>query len=381
MKRVVYIRMVVMISVILVAVGAWAQPPELQCFPHPLRKLIKRVKALEVAVGDLQAENTRQQRIINDLSNRLADAEEALDDAESVLALGPYVFVNQDAINGLVGPHLIFEGVNVHIRSGSESTNDNIDQGEELTGLGNLMVGYNAERGSGGDRSGSHNVILGDLQNFSSFGGLVAGRQNTISGEYATVTAGHSNTASGYAAHVSGGWANKASFHYCSVSGGTLNEASGWYSCVSGGYDNLASGRYASISGGQHNTASGSYSSVSGGYDRRVSGTYEWGASSLHAADPDGAVTIESDSDITLMSKVGALNLSGLRVNLESTFNTEIVAGAVMNISSVALMDLRGSPIFLNVTDPGNQRWAARILDPVSGFLIAGGCPTVLIGD
>jgi hypothetical protein len=81
------------------------------------------------------------------------------------------------------------------------------------------------------------------------------------------------------------------------------------------------------------------------------------------------------------MSKVGALNLSGLRVNLESTFNTEIVAGAVMNISSVALMDLTGSPIFLNVTDPGNQRWAARILDPVSGFLIAGGCPTVLIGD
>jgi len=381
MKRVIAISFAVMVSVILAAGGAWAQPQGPQCLPHPLRKLIKRIKALEAAVGNLQAENARQQRIIDDLNTRLADTEESLDNAQSVLALGPYVFVKQDPINGLVGPHLIFEGVNVHIRSGSDSTNDNIDQGEDLTGLGNLVVGYNAERGSGDDRSGSHNIILGDLQSFSSFGGLVAGRQNTISGEYATITAGHSNTASGYAAHVSGGWANKASFHYCTVSGGTLNEASGWYSSVSGGYGNLASGKHASVSGGQHNTASGDYSSVSGGDDRRVSGTHEWGACSLHAADPDGAVTIESDSDITLRSARGELNLSGLRVDLASTFDTDISAGSVMNISSVAIMDLTGSPIFLNVTDPGNQRWAARIFDPVRGPLIAGGCPTVLIGD
>jgi hypothetical protein len=369
-----------MISAILVAGGAWAGPSSGKGgIPARVKELEVRLVALQGAVTDLVSLNARQQRIINRLRSRLEAAEDALEDARSILRLSRFVSVNNDPIDGLAGPHVIFEGVNVHIRSGSGFTNDD----GELSGLGNLVVGYNEARSSVlNDRTGSHNIVLGDLQNFSSFGGLVAGMQNTISGEYATVVAGYSNTASGYAAHVSGGWANKASFPYCNVSGGTLNEASGYYS---------------SVSGGRQNTASGNCSSVSGGYDRSAPGEYEWCASSLRALDPDGDITIESDSDITLTSLGGELNLSGVFLNLESTGNTDISAGAMMSISSVSGMNLTGSRIGLNAGVGGKPaaRLGDDVVDPLvrtgigpyivllpSGFgTITSGSGTVLVGD
>ena len=39
-------------------------------------------------------------------------------------------------------------------------------------------------------RTGSHNVVVGQSHNFSRFGGLVVGRFNTISGEFASVSGG-----------------------------------------------------------------------------------------------------------------------------------------------------------------------------------------------
>ena len=52
-----------------------------------------------------------------------------------------YATVVNGPINGVAGPHFILEGVNVHIRSGSGSTHDN--NLNPLTGLGNLIIGYN----------------------------------------------------------------------------------------------------------------------------------------------------------------------------------------------------------------------------------------------
>lgn len=39
-------------------------------------------------------------------------------------------------------------------------------------GLGNLIVGYNESRGGSDIRTGSHNVVMGQGNNFSRFGGL-----------------------------------------------------------------------------------------------------------------------------------------------------------------------------------------------------------------
>ena len=164
------------------------------------------------------------------------------------------------------GTDVFFSGVNVHIVNGTNST------GGPVNGLGNLIVGYNASRYNGNDRSGSHNIVVGDHLNYSSYGGLVVGNYNTISGAYASVTGGATNTASGFSSSVSGGNNNEASEHYASVSGGYSNEASASYTSVSGGIFNTASGYYASVSGGFRNTASGSSSSVSGGGHNTASG-------------------------------------------------------------------------------------------------------------
>jgi len=225
------------------------------------------------------------------------------------------------------GDDIYIEGANLHVINGSGSTDGTTN------GLGNIIIGYNEERDSGDDRTGSHMLVVGALNNYSSYGGIVVGWTNTTSGPYssvsggaentasedhASVSGGRNNTASGsfasvsggggvpavngnmargylssvsggsgnmasnYGASVSGGQANTASGAYAWVSGGQSNTASGYMSSVSGGADNTARDGYApSVSGGSHNTASGTFASVSGGFQRSVTGTYDWRAGTL----------------------------------------------------------------------------------------------------
>jgi len=166
------------------------------------------------------------------------------------------------------GNDITFSGVNVHVVNGTGTTDGSVN------GVGNLIVGYNELRGTGDDRTGSHNIVVGVRHNYSSFGGLVVGYYNTISGAHASVSGGYGNTASRAGASVSGGYGNTASEYYSSVSGGADNTASGTYASVSGGADNKASTYYGSVSGGYYNTASGVWASVSGGAYNTASSDY-----------------------------------------------------------------------------------------------------------
>ncbi len=178
-------------------------------------------------------------------------------DAAQVAALGPF---------SLSGSDLSLTGVNVHLVDGSGSTNS-------ATGLGNLIIGYNAASPNFNEaRTGSHNLILGDANNYLSYGGLVAGYNNSVSGPYASVTGGTRNLASGFQSSIHGGSSNVASGNSASVLGGDRNTASAFYSVVSGGNRNTARGEGSAVSGGDLNTASGSYASVSGGYSSTASG-------------------------------------------------------------------------------------------------------------
>ncbi len=160
----------------------------------------------------------------------------------------------------LNGTTLTISGVNVQVVDGSGAT-------DSTSGLGNLTVGYNQLRVLGGDlRTGSHNLIVGDNNNYTSYGGLVVGAENEIDGAYASVSGGVANTASGVFSSVSGGNDNTASSAYASVSGGTAN---------------LASGPYASVSGGNLNVASGLAASVSGGFSRSAVNNFNWAAGGL----------------------------------------------------------------------------------------------------
>jgi len=164
--------------------------------------------------------------------------------------------------------NIYITGANLHIRSGSGSTSGTVN------GLGNIIVGYNETRGTGDNRTGSHNLILGTRHNYSSYGGILAGYQNTISGIYASAIGGQQNTASGNYSSVSGAATSTASGINASVSGGTANTASGNYSSVCGGAMGQASGTYSSVSGGGYNQATTDYASVSGGYFGIASGYY-----------------------------------------------------------------------------------------------------------
>jgi hypothetical protein len=165
-------------------------------------------------------------------------------------------------------PAVVFSGVNVYVDSGAGATD------AAPNGTGNLIVGYNELRGTGNVRAGSHNVIVGRRNNYSSYGGLVVGHQNAIAARYASVVGGYNNTASGEYATVTAGIGNTASGAAAGVSGGYGNTASGHRASVSGGYSNTADGDYTSVSGGNYNTASGADSHVCGGLSNTASADY-----------------------------------------------------------------------------------------------------------
>lgn len=153
-----------------------------------------------------------------------------------------------------------FTGVNVQVVSGSGATDGTIN------GLGNLVVGYDENNWSSTSlKTGAHNLVVGAGHSYESFGGFVAGFENTLRGEFSSVSGGLWSVASGLFSSVSGGSGNEASGNYSSVSGGQMNDATGRFSSVSGGYANDASGMHSSVSGGDGNDAVGDRSSVSGG--------------------------------------------------------------------------------------------------------------------
>ena len=231
-------------------------------------------------------------------------------------------------------------GANLHIVNGTGTTDGAVN------GLGNLIVGYNEERGTDDDRSGSHNIVAGDYNNYSSYGGLVAGYNNNISGIYASVSGGINNTASNGFSSVSGGESNIASGDYASVSGGFSNTASGVASSVSGGRRNTASGTSASVSGGggpnvaAGNIAFGDYSAILGGQanlagdpaktdhtigqQATVSGGYSNEASGDYASVSGGANSIASGINASV---------SGGYFNKASGINAS-VSGGINNTAS-----------------------------------------------
>jgi len=190
-------------------------------------------------------------------------------------------------------------GVNVQIVNGMGATNGyrpdpwtNDGSLVATNGLGNLIVGYNEMATTdlehlplaGNDRSGSHNLIVGNSNTYLSFGGIVAGQANSNIAPYSSITAGKYNVTSGLYAGVSGGGANRAEGEFSSCSGGSFNAATGKSSSVQGGTQNSASGVQSAVSGGNFNTASGQISSVGGGDKNLASG--------------NGACVVGGDSNI-----------------------------------------------------------------------------------
>jgi hypothetical protein len=242
-----------------IAAGKSPPKPTLASLQSEVTALQATVTALQATVTSLQATVTTQAQTVSVQQTQLASPA-----AQNAFALGSYVTVDTtDAtVRGVKAPNIIFSGANIHIVSGSGATHDS-------TGLGNLVIGYDDDTADlatiDAGRDGSHNLIVGDDNTFTSSGGLVAGFLNGIGSEYASVSGGQGNTASAPYSSVSGGEGNTASSEGASVSGGDSNLASGLEASITGGDGNLASGKLSSVAGGQFNTASGNFSGVGGG--------------------------------------------------------------------------------------------------------------------
>lgn len=204
------------------------------------------------------------------LDPRVTALEEALADAQAQLAQV------QALLEGVsrTDEALVISGTNLQVVDGSGSTTGPVN------GFGNIIVGYN-EGTQGQERTGSHNLVLGIENDFTSFGGVVAGEGNAISARAASVLGGSGNLANGPYASVGGGFLNEASGTNAVVSGGCENMATNTYSAVSGGRFALASGQWSSVTGGNTNKATAAYSSVSGGSTLTTNVQFGWRAGSL----------------------------------------------------------------------------------------------------
>jgi hypothetical protein len=201
-----------------------------------LQEQIDLLRSDVVALVAAQAINT------DDIADLSANPAGGLSDEQFEMLA--HMSIEQLAVDGdgNTAKAIRFIGVNVQVVNGTDSTDG------DGNGLGNLIVGYQELRSfdnrPGGDntndRSGSHNLVVGNGHNYSTWGGQVVGERNTIAGAYST------------------------------VSGGTNNRALGQFSAVSGGSYNLALGNRSTVSGGEHNWARGTWSTVSGGENNTV---------------------------------------------------------------------------------------------------------------
>ena len=225
------------------------------------------VSAVEIP-NIFQAGETARADQVNANFQVLANEIESLEDQLADLAaLSSFIRVETGEINGMAGPHVIIEGANLHVRSGSGFTYDDIDPDVPLTGLGNLVIGYNEVPTVGafldGDRAGSHNLVLGTGNRYTEYAGIVAGAENRITAPFASIL---------------GGRVNRATGEYASVAGGFGGLAQGNGSSVAGGMNNRAFGATSTVSGGQGGAAQGTASSISGGINRTVTNAFDWAA-------------------------------------------------------------------------------------------------------
>jgi hypothetical protein len=218
---------------------------------------------LDAAVAaEAAARSTADAALQGQIDNEAA-ARSALDATLAPLAsLATYVTVDTGTINDLAGPHIIFTGANLHIRSGHFSGNSYTQNGR-----GNLVLGYNEPSDSTfpAERGGSHNLVVGPNHRYNFGVGLIVGGSSRLGNDGASVSGGFLNSAAGLFSSVGAGLRNDASGDFSSVAAGADNIASGNTSTVSAGQMNQATGDLSSVSGGFANTASGIFSTVGGG--------------------------------------------------------------------------------------------------------------------
>ena len=175
----------------------------------------------------------------------------------------------------IAGNNMVLTGMNFQVVSGSGTTTGTIN------GTGNIIVGYNETNSSNDKRTGSHNIVVGRYHSFSKFGGLIAGEDNSISGESASVLGGAENSASGNGSLVVGGFRNQSEAVTSVAVAGESNRAQGRSCLVTGGASNRCTGIASAVNGGTNNLCTGTASAVGGGSNVLLNSNFAWKAGTL----------------------------------------------------------------------------------------------------
>jgi len=150
-----------------------------------------------------------------------------------------------------------FSGCNVFVNDGGGNTDVSVTNAAG-DGLGNLIIGYNVKGhrtvSEPDVRTGSHNLILGDDNNYTSFGSLVAGRFSNSNNAYTSICGGYGNTTSQTYTSILGGFGNHAIGNVSVICGGRLNTTNGDSATILGGYSNTTGNDFAVIAGGNYIT-------------------------------------------------------------------------------------------------------------------------------
>jgi hypothetical protein len=283
----------------------------------PVEDLVTFTAGTPAKADEVNANFGAVAEAVNDNDARIAALEAEIAELRQQLtnALNIDPYLSLETVNGQ--PAIRISGANLQLVNALGET-------ETANGTGNLLIGYDEERtdadpecsigrqmteddcvqagGAWGvsHKLGSHYLVVGSEHNYTRWGGIVVGFQNTSNFDFASVSGGNGNSASylyasvsggydnialGVGSSISGGVGNTASNNGASVSGGNNNTASGVTSSVSGGFSNSATNASSSVSGGLNNTAAGLSASVSGGASGTANGQNDWVAGSLFEDD------------------------------------------------------------------------------------------------
>jgi len=160
---------------------------------------------------------------------------------------------------------LLVTGANLQVVNGNGITSS-------ANGVGNVIIGYNEADSATNERGGSHNLVLGRYNQYSSFSGIVHGLRNSVLNDESAVIAGSNNLVSGVRSAVMGGDQNTASGNKVVAIGGGNNEAKGSIAIALGGQENTVDLVGSVAIGGRSNQALGGYSVLVGGGDNITRG-------------------------------------------------------------------------------------------------------------
>jgi hypothetical protein len=231
---------------------------------------------------------------------------EALE-ASAVVGLNEYMSVDVDAHS------VLLTGANFQVVNGEGAS-------ATVNGQGNVIIGYNESDTSTSIRGGSHNLVLGRMNQYASFGGLIHGLNNTVLSAEGAVIAGSNNLVSGYRSAVLGGDQNTSSGNKVVSVGGVHNEAKGSVAVVIGGSENVADGTATTIAGGAINQTLGTNTTAVGG--------------GLNTADGYRGVVVGGQSNQTAPSESNYTAVFGGRFNTGGDYCGAILGGYENTIAS-----------------------------------------------